>query len=382
MIRSVIIVVVLAAAAAAAQDHSPLPDTGQRGIVLGAYMDVGYLFSFTQPEPNEWRYKGTTPRLNAIAVNNATVALFKPTSDSSRFGFMVGLQIGDDVENQIPEDGGLAAKNWLGQLYYSGIAYRFPIGNGLEVMAGILPGVSGYPHFQSINNINYTRPYAVDYVPYFHLGAQVSYPFSKDVDVTLMIANGYDYLSAGNGAVSAAARGGWRVADNLTLTQSFYYGPDQQNTALPYWRFLSNTIAEWTPGRWTLAASIHAGSETVEQDVIDVPWTNAMDLHATWYAMVVWVRYAITDEWRIAARPEIYHDPNGVRTGSEQTIQAYTITTEYRREVLPGLLLSAKLEGRYDHTTGEGFYTDDFDVTNAGQLLFGGGLAMRYLIGL
>ena len=382
MIRSVIIVLILAAAAAAAQDHSPLPDTGQRGIILGAYMDVGYLYSFTRPDPNEWRFKGTSTRLNAVAVNNATVALFKPTSDTSRFGFMIGLQAGDDVENQIPEEGGFKGKNWLGHLYYSGVAYRLPVGNGLEVMAGILPGLSGYPHFHAINNINYTRPYAVDYVPYFHLGAQVKYPFSDAVDVTLMVANGYDYLNAGNGAVSAAARGGWKVADNLKLTQSFYYGPDQQNTSPAYWRFLSNTIAEWTPGRWTLVASLHIGSETVEQEVYDLPGFTSMDLHGSWFALTMWVRYAITDEWSIAARPEVYDDPNGLRTGSMQTIRAFTLTGEFRKEILPGLLLSAKLEGRYDHTTGaRGFYTNELS-TNPRQLLLGGGLAMRYVLGL
>ena len=109
MVRSAIILLVCSAAVAAAQDHSPLPDSGQRGVMFGAYMDVGYLYSPLHPEPNEWRYKGTTPRLNAVAVNNATVAVFKPTSDTSRFGYMIGLQIGHDVENQIPEEGGLPA---------------------------------------------------------------------------------------------------------------------------------------------------------------------------------------------------------------------------------------------------------------------------------
>ena len=382
MRRSVIILLLCSAVIAAAQDHSPIPSPGARGILLGAYVDAGYLYAFNQPDPREWRYKGTSSRLNTVALNNATVVLYKPTSDTSRFGFMIGFQGGEDVLNQIPDEGGLEGKNWIGHLYYSGIAYRLPVGNGLEVMAGILPGLSGYPHFHAINNINYTRPYSVDYVPYFHIGAQAKYAFSEAADVTVMAANGYDYLNAGNGAVSVAARGGWQATDNLKLTQSFYYGPDQQNTSPTYWRFLSNTIAEWTPGRWTLVASLHIGSETVEQESSDIPGVTTMDLNGSWFALTMWARYAITDQWSIAARPEVYDDPDGLRTGSRQMIRAFTVTGEFRQEILTGLLLSAKLEGRYDHTTGaRGFYTNEL-ATTPGQLLLGGGLTLRYVLGL
>ncbi|MDF0667579.1 MAG: hypothetical protein P0119_16125 [Nitrospira sp.] len=57
--------------------------------------------------------------------------------------------------------------------------------------------------------------------------------------------------------------------------------------------------------------------------------------------------------WSVALRPEVYWDPDGRITGSQQLLRAITTTLEYQfvREWTSALL---RLEYRYDESTGPG----------------------------
>lgn len=60
----------------------------------------------------------------------------------------------------------------------------------------------------------------------------------------------------------------------------------------------------------------------------------------------------------LAGRPEFYWDRNGLITGAEQFIQAYTATIKYRFTPFGPGNIAANLEYRYDRSTDAegGFY--------------------------
>jgi hypothetical protein len=65
------------------------------------------------------------------------------------------------------------------------------------------------------------------------------------------------------------------------------------------------------------------------------------------------------DQYRhLAFRPEWYWDPNGLMTGADQVIQAYTATLKYRLTPFGMGDLAVNLEYRHDRSTGQegGFY--------------------------
>ena len=55
----------------------------------------------------------------------------------------------------------------------------------------------------------------------------------------------------------------------------------------------------------------------------------------------------------MALRPEVYWDPNGLMTGSQQLIRAVTTTGEYKFPYQWTNMI-ARLEYRYDESTGSG----------------------------
>jgi hypothetical protein len=58
-------------------------------------------------------------------------------------------------------------------------------------------------------------------------------------------------------------------------------------------------------------------------------------------------------------RPEFFLDDDGLMTGAQQTLSAFTGTLEYQDIPIANSQLSVRLEYRYDHSTGPngGYYS-------------------------
>ena len=67
------------------------------------------------------------------------------------------------------------------------LTYLLPVGNGLGVTAGLFQGYPGYEWYHAIDNLNYTRGYLTDTVPYFLLEAKTAYSYSEKLDFNLFL---------------------------------------------------------------------------------------------------------------------------------------------------------------------------------------------------
>ena len=241
-----------------------------------------------------------------------------------------------------------------------------PLGNGLKATAGLINSYIGYESFLAIQNINYTRGYLLDFVPYFLIGAQGSYPVSNALDVSLFVVNGWNYLADPNDEPSYGFQGAWQISSRIKFTQNLYYGPDQENTSIEFWRFFSDSIIEWKSDRFLLVAAFDFGTEK-QADVNSNPRYN-------WMSGALWFGWHIGGPWSLGLRSEFYSDPDGIGTGSEQNIQAFTGTLEYTFSPVATNTLVFALEYRYDRSTGEegGFFRGDNNrlVSDQHQVIF------------
>lgn len=53
----------------------------------------------------------------------------------------------------------------------------------------------------------------------------------------------------------------WKASPNSTFKQNLYYGPDQEDTYLQFWRFFSDSILEWKKDPFLVAVSLDVGTE-------------------------------------------------------------------------------------------------------------------------
>ena len=345
-------------------DRLHAQEAGAHEPVFGAvYLDLAYLHSSTQPGNGVWRTKGTSAFLDELHLNNVTGSIGKLATPTSRWGFAAGLQAGKDIDKLVSSSAVSSADTWK-HLAATNASYLFDAGAGLELTGGLLPGHIGYEGFQAMGNPTYTRVYGTDNVPYYNFGLEAHYAEGNKLSGFVSVVNGWDYLASGNDAPSLGGQITWLPQGNGKLVQNLYYGPEQDNTNIEYWRFVTNTLTEWQWERILFAASIGYGTEKqageMGQPRKDWGWGG------------LWLRYAIREGWNATIRPEFFSDGDGLISGNRQDIWAITVGTDYRPATKKLGDLAFRLEYRFDQSNGPdgGFFEGDDNVLVPEQHLF------------
>jgi hypothetical protein len=316
----------------------------------GAYADLSYAVDFNFPENHLWRSKGTTPRVNELAPNMILGYVKKDALPESRLGLEFGVQGGYDTDALVPasipnRQKPVGGADTLSHFSRANLSYLAPVGNGLTLTAGLFNSYIGYQSIYAKNNLNYTRSYMADNAPYFMFGVGARYPVSGVLNLSFFVINGYYYLSAINQQPRYGSQAAWKPAPGWTLTQNLYYGPDQANTALEFWRLFSDSILEWKQDAVTLAFSYDVGTEHAAE--------QPAHPRTFWTGGAFWARWNVKGPWSVALRPEFYWDRNGRITGNEQLLKAVTTTLEYRFHSSWHTAVM-RAEYRYDESTGPG----------------------------
>ncbi|HET6676255.1 MAG TPA: outer membrane beta-barrel protein [Nitrospiraceae bacterium] len=335
------------------------PSSGPNPWQYGGLVDISYGLNFNFPENHQWRSKETTPRTNELAPNMALGYLHKEPHRAGEWGMELAGQAGYDTDALVPnEQEGrgrpVPGADVLRHLSRANVSYLAPIGNGLMLTAGLMQGYINYESFYAKHNFNYTRAYITDYSPNFVFGLGSRYAITHNVDVGFHVMNGFQFLAHANNLPSYGAELDWRVARRVVLAQNVYYGPDQADTSLRFWRFFSDTQVRWTGDEVTVALSYDIGTERAT----DLPNHE----RTFWTGAALFTRWDISGPWSVSVRPEWFWDRNGRMTDSRQLIWAVTTTLGYQRHIGRQLWVS-RLEYRYDDSTGkEGGFFKDGDV--------------------
>ena len=310
----------------------------------GGFVDVGYLLDFNHPANRVFRSRGTTWHVDRSQLNMAAFYVKKKATEDSRWGVELTAQAGKDAElfgfsATAPNIGGY---KFLRQLGPTNVSYLAPIGKGLTIQGGIFSSFIGYDSLYAKDNFNYTRPWGADFTPYFMMGVNASYPFTKKVTGSFFVVNGYWHLARANNVPSWGGQGAITPTSRLTIKQTVLAGPHQSNTSFNFWRFISDTIVEHKTEKRAVAFNANWSTEQVNS-----PGT----FRAWWFAAQLPTKWILTPRWSLAFRPEVAHDSLGRWTLARQTVVAFTSTVEYK---LPykGSNTIFRLEHRFDRSTG------------------------------
>lgn len=310
------------------------------------FLDFGYLLDFNHPVNHFFRDRSTTFKVDELDLNMAGADVKKDATQDSRWGMEFAAQAGKDSANfgfsaTAPNIDGA---NVLRHFGAANVSYLAPIGSGLTVQAGLFSSLIGYDSLYAKDNFEYTRPWGADYTPYLMFGVNAGYSFSKRLTATAFIINDYAHLAHPNNVPSFGGQLGYAVTERLNFKETVLYGPHQADTALEFWRFFSDSIAEWKKEKLTTAFEYQIGSEKV-----NVPGTS----RALWMSAQLPFHRVIAGRWSGTVRPEVAWDRDGRWTGSKQTIKALTTTLEYRFPYWKTNAI-ARLEYRVDDSRGAG----------------------------
>ncbi|BCA56357.1 conserved exported protein of unknown function [Nitrospira sp. KM1] len=314
----------------------------------GGFIDLGYAVDFNFPENHLFRNRSTTPRVNELDLNMGAVYLRKDATERSRWGMELLGQGGQDAKDfgfgaNLPKVEGSDALRHFGR---ANVSYLAPIGTGLTIQAGLFNSFIGYESLYAKDNFNYTRAWIADYSPYLMFGANVQYAFNDRWSTAFFVVNEYFHLQNANSLPSYGAQAAYKPNASWTIKETVYYGPDQSDTSLEFWRTFSDSIVEWKASEnVTIAGEYQVGTQRT---------ASAPGNPRTFYMGAAFpMRWHIGGPWSLAFRPEVYWDRNGLMTGSEQLIKAITTTSEYKFPYKWTNMI-ARVEYRYDESRGPG----------------------------
>lgn len=348
---SAIVLVLAASASAQAQteEKSPTP------FKLGGYVEAFYQWNFNNPSNGITNVRGFDNRHNSFTLSN--VALDVQWDYENLVGHLT-LQVGHTPSTYYLGEPNLSGSDdanasnaelwkYLQQAY---AGYRFGLGRGLTITAGLFLTPIGPETIPVHENWNWSRSTLFFELPYYHTGIRASYPLSDAWEVSLAGYNGWNSVVDNNDEKSVCAQ--------VTFTQpeiafsALYFGGVERNAGAPEgraWRHLLDSYVTWhvTPAL-SLRAHANGGFEPNEFGV------------SHWLASALYARLRLLEPLFVAARVDAFYE-NAASDGPTSAapifvpadwVSSATATLDYR----PHERVSFRLEFRHDHADSDLYY--------------------------
>jgi len=312
---------------------------------LNGFVSSSYSYNFNNPESGKNQYRVFDFDDNTFKIDVAELVFQKQLTAPGDAGFRIDLTAGSSIPPVVKSTKDTEDID-LHQIYLSYIA---KIGNGLRIDAGKFVTHLGYEVIEGYDgyNDNVSRSFLFGYaIPYTHTGVRFSYPFSKELNATLIVTNGWDNSTDNNKSKSLGAQVTYTPTDRFTFTGNFLGGPEQNNDNSRN-RFVYDFL-----GILKITDQLSIGGYGV-YGVEQKTASNGDD--AKWYGAAGYLRYYLCEDFSFALRTETFNDWSGTRTGIPQRLDEITITPEYK--INKNIIVRGDF--RYDESNLEVFEIDN-----------------------
>ncbi|MGB7585346.1 MAG: outer membrane beta-barrel protein [Terriglobales bacterium] len=324
-------------APAQATDSAPAPTvpvavTGQEGpwwkqISSNGYVSLSYTYNFNDPSPRIDQFRIFDFNDNDPQLDVAELVVQRAISEPNQFGFRFDLIAGSGVPEVTAAYGlfrdmrtGIAHHVDIPQLF---ISYIAPVAKGLRFDLGKFASFMGYEVIGGYDgyNDNFSRSFSFGYgVPFTLTGLRASYAFSRKITATVSVTNGWDDVQRLNHAYTVGTQVALTPTKTTSISVNFIHGPERRQDTHDQ-RSVYELVATWKPVlKLTLGGDGLYGHE--ENGV-------AIGHDALWKGLAGYAKYSLTSKFSLAFRGGVFYDGGGTRTGTDQTLNGFTLTPEY-----------------------------------------------------
>ena len=349
------------------------------GTTVNFLLDGYYNYNFNNPIGRVNLLRAYDVSANSFSLNQADIVLENAVDleRHKRFGLRLDLQFGQATETLQGNAANELRPNVWRNIFQAYGTYVVPVGSGLTIDFGKWASSLGIEGNYTKDQVNYSRSYWFNFLPFYHTGARVNYKINDTVAVNYWITNGTQQTEPFNNFKDQLIGLNLQPHKNVAWTVNYYLGqehpdiqfvpaetgsnlPTQQGTPFepitnaPKGKLhILDTYVTWQVSpKLTLAA---------EADyVIQRLTTSSPPVHTAGGSG--YVRYQLTPRMAIAGRTEYLSD-GGLFTGAAQTVKETTLTFEQR--LADGLLL--RQEWRRDSSNHPYFLTDTLGVLKKDQ---------------
>ena len=321
-----------------------------KGTTINVSVDGYYAWNFNRPVGRVNLLRPYDVSSNAFSLNQAAVVLERAPDVAAgrRYGARLDLQFGQATATLQGNPSNEHRPDIYRNIFQAYGTYIVPVGSGLTVdfgkWASSLGAESNYSQFQ----MNYSRAYWFDFLPFYHMGVRAQYAVNKKLTLNYWIVNGTNQVEPTNGFKDELFGFVLAPTKNVSWTVNYYLGQENPDATpvstcgpVPVQPGLCfQKISPAPDGKLHIFDSYVTWQTTpkltlqLEGDyVIQRVWANAgpgqssAPAHTTGGAG--WTKYQLTPRTYIAARGEYLSDRGGLFSGLTEALKEVTATYDF-----------------------------------------------------
>jgi Putative beta-barrel porin-2, OmpL-like. bbp2 len=327
-----------------------LPTQLPGGATLNYAFDGYYDYDFNHPIGRVQYLRAYDVLSNAFSINQADVvlALDPDVAAGRRYGVRLDLQFGQATATLQGNPINEARPDIYRNIFQAYGTYVVPVGKGLTVDVGKWASSLGIEGNYTKDQVNYSRSFYFDYLPFYHAGVRASYKVNDKLAVNYWIVNGTNQSEPTNSYKDELFGFTAQPAKSILWNFNYYNGQDHPdataatNCTVPVQPGLC--LQEINPApdgkthifdsyvTWNATPKL---SLSVEGDyVIQREWANAAPGESAAPSHVdggaAYVRYQLTPKMALGGRTEYLSDRGGLFSGTTQALKEFTGTYEYK----------------------------------------------------
>lgn len=305
-------------------DRALLDFLGATTINVG--FDGYYAYNFNHPGTTGNQLRAYDVSSNSFSINQADIVIEQAPDLNAgrRFGARLDLQYGQATETLQGSSANELRPQAYRNLWQAYGTYVVPIKSGLTVDFGKWASSLGVEGNYTKDQINYSRSYFFNYLPFYHMGLRATYNLGTHASITGWLVNGAQQTEDFNNMKSAAMILTLKPATPIVWNINYYTGQEQRSTALttPNGReHIFDTYATWTINPKLAIVG--------EADyVVNRVTSESSPSHVVGGA--AYLRYQANPRWAFSGRTEYLSDRGGLFSGSTQALKEVTATAEYK----------------------------------------------------
>jgi Putative beta-barrel porin-2, OmpL-like. bbp2 len=356
------------------------------GATLNFALDQYYSFNFNKPVGRVNALRAYDVLSNNISLNQAGVVFERaPNVDAGqRFGVRVDLQFGQATDTLQGNPLNEPRPDIYRNIFQAYGTYVAPIGNGLTIDVGKWGSSIGIEGNYTKDQMNYSRAYWFDFLPFYHMGVRAAYKVNDELTLNYWIVNGTNQAEATNGFKDELFGFTATPTKKITWNVNYYLGqehPDRtivsSNGPIPVQPGLTfQAITPAPNGKLHIFDTYVSWQATpkltfaLEGDyVIQRLWKNTNTAVGQSSAPshtiggAGYAKYQFSPKFAVAGRVEYLSDRGGMFSGITQALKETTATFDYK--LSEGFLM--RYEWRRDFSNQPSFFTDKNGVLSKEQ---------------
>jgi hypothetical protein len=345
------------------------------GTTINLGLDAYYEYNFNDPVGRVNLLRAYDVLSNEFSLNQASVILEHAPDIAAgrRWGARLDLQFGQATDTLQGNPSNEPRPEIYRNVFQAYGTYIIPIDKSVTVDFGKWGSSIGIEGNYTKDQINYSRSFWFNFLPFYHMGLRANIPVNDRFSVNYWIVNGTNQVEATNGFKDQLFGFVAKPVKSVIWTMNYYLGqehPDRTPTTncgpIPVQPGLCFTAINPAPnGRTNIFDSYATWQATsklsfaIEGDYLiqrlwkdAAPGESSAPLHVDGGA--AYVQYQFTPKMALATRAEYMSDRGGLFSGLTQALKENTVTFDYR--LADGLLM--RYEWRRDFSNQPSFLSD------------------------